>query len=83
MKKPRGENSACGTCKIVFRREYSTSSTLSKVVVGMVQLLEEDGTVVGFGVLDTNFTCVIELHQVKLRPFEVTICVTHTFNERK
>jgi len=49
----------------------------------MVQLLKEDGIIMGFGVLDTNFTCGVELHQMKLRPYKVAIRVTHALDERK
>jgi hypothetical protein len=50
---------------------------------GMVQLLGDDGTVVGVGMVDNSITCGTELHQVKLRPFEIAVHVTHAAEERE
>ena len=52
-------------------------------ISGVVELLGDDGCVVGIGVVDTNITCGIELHQVNLCPFEVAVCVTRALDETK
>jgi len=49
----------------------------------MVQLLGDNGSIVGVGVVDTSFTCGSELHQVKLRPIEIVVHVTHALDETK
>ena len=50
---------------------------------GMVQLLADDDNVVGIGVVDTSLTSGDKLHQVKLRPYEIAIRVTHVVDETK
>jgi len=49
----------------------------------MVQLLGDNGNVVGVGEVDMSFTCGVKLHQVKLRLFEIVVHVTHVVDETK
>jgi len=68
----------------LFEDEDSRPTTeVPQSTTRMVQLLGENGEVVGVGVEDTSFTCGIELHQVKLRPFEIVVRITHVVDERQ
>ena len=49
----------------------------------VVQLLGDEGNIVGEGVVEKNFKCGMKLHDVKLRSFEVAVCVTHVVDENK
>ena len=49
----------------------------------VVQLLGDEGDVVGEGVVEKNFKCGMELQDVKLRPSEVAVCVMHVVDKNK
>ena len=49
----------------------------------VVELLDDEYNVVGQGVVQKNFTCGMELHNVKLCPFQAAIHVTQVVDGRR
>ena len=49
----------------------------------VVELLDDEHNLVGQGVVQKNFTCRMELHDVKLHPFEVAVYVTQVVDRSK
>jgi len=55
-----GERLVCVVYERLFPKEnQSFVPRVSKVISSMVQLLGDDGSIVGVGEVDTNFTCGI------------------------
>ena len=52
-----------------------------EAIVGMVDLLGEDGGIVGVGVVDNSIASGVELHQVKLCPFKVAVHIICALDE--
>ena len=48
-----------------------------------MELLDDESNVVGKGMVQNNFTCGMELHDVKLRLSEVVVCITHVVDGSK
>jgi len=46
-----------------------------------MELLNEEGNIVGIGVVDGSIKCGMELNNLKLFPFEVVVCVSWVIDE--
>ena len=49
----------------------------------VVELLDDESNVVGKGVVFNNFTCGMELHDVKLCPSKIGVRITHVLDGSK